>query len=312
MVLSARIVVSLLLLLLTAASARPQEPVASDLLDRPVNVDAPLPDTEWLREQVHARLKTDEELLRQYTYRERRRDIKVSKLGKVSLGPLREFEVYPSPISGETYKRLVAVDGKPLDPAVVAQQDQEHRDDLIERREKLEQETPDERAERLEKRAKERQEEQERLEDGFRVFDVQLIGRDILDGRQMIVAELTPKPDADPKTRIGKTMKEMHGRAWVNEQDFEIAQVAIEVIDDVKIGWGIVGRLHAGSELTFQRKKVNDEIWLPSLMHVKMSGRTLLFRKFGFHTTTEYSDYRKFSVETDVRVATPRGHDDHP
>jgi hypothetical protein len=301
-----------LLLLPAAANARPQEPLVGDLLDRPVDTDSPLPDTEWFIEQVRARLKTDEELLRQYTYRERRRDIEVSKLGKVSLGPLREFEVYPSPIPGETYKRLVVVNGKPLDAATLAKQDQEHRDDLLERREELERETPDERAERLEKRAKEQREEQERLEDGFRVFDIQLIGRDTIDGRQMIVAELTPKPDADPKTRIGKTMKKMHGRAWVNEQDLEIAQVVVEVIDDVKIGWGIIGRLHEGSELMFQRTKVNDEIWLPSLMHVKMSGRTLIFRKFALHTTTEYSDYRKFSVETNVDMAAPRVHDDHP
>lgn len=301
-----------LLLLLAAASARAQELDVSGLLDQAVDTDAPLPDTEWFIEQVHARLKTDEELLRQYTYRERRRDIKVSKLGKVSLSPVRDFEVYPSSVPGETYKRLVAVDGKPLDAATLAKQDQEHRDDLLERRDELERETPDERAERLEKQTKERREEQEQLEDGFRVFDIELIGRDTVDGRQMIVAELTPRPDADPKTRIGKAMKKMRGRAWVNEQDFEIAQVAVEVIDDVKIGWGIIGRLHAGSELLFQRKKVNDEIWLPSLIHVKMSGRTLIFRKFDLHTTTEYSDYRKFSVETSVRVSKPPAHDDHP
>lgn len=300
------------LVLLAAASTHAQVPSVKHLLDQPVDVSRPLPDTEWFIEQVHARLKTDEELLRQYTYRERRRDIKVSKLGKVSLGPRREFEVYPSSIPGETYKRLVAVNGKPLDAATLAKQDQEHREDLIERREELERETPEERAERLEEEAEERREEQERLEDGFRVFNIQLIGRDIIDERQMIVAELTPKPDADPKTRIGKTMKKMRGRAWVNEQDFEIAQVVVEVIDDVTIGWGILGRLHAGSELLFQRKKVNNEIWLPALMHVKMSGRTLIFRKFDLHTTTEYSDYRKFSVATDVGLATPRVQHDHP
>ncbi|MPY91129.1 MAG: hypothetical protein GEU99_24850 [Luteitalea sp.] len=300
-----------LVLLVTVASAHTQEPLDIAPFRQSVEMDAPLPDTEWLLEQVRARVKTDTELLRRYTYRERRRDIKVSKLGKVTLGPTREFEVYPSSIPGETYKRLMAIDGKPLDPEVLAARDRKHREDLIERHEQLDDETPDERAERLAKEEKALQEEQEQLEDAFRVFEFHLIGRDILDGRQMIVADLTPKEDAKPKTRIGKVMKNMRGRAWVNEQDFELVRVDVEVVDDVKVGWGIVGRLHKGSQLLFQRTKVNDEIWLPSLMHIKMSGRTFIFRKFALHTTTEYFDYRKFSVETDERVTTPRTEDQH-
>ena len=41
-------------------------------------------------------------------------DVKVTRLGKVHFGPWREFEVYPSDVPGETYKRLVSVDGVPL------------------------------------------------------------------------------------------------------------------------------------------------------------------------------------------------------
>src|SRR5436190_5877813 len=63
---------------------------------------APLPEAAQLIRDVKAGLRTDEDLLRQYTFRERRRDVDVTKFGKVRFGPWREFEVYPSEVPGET------------------------------------------------------------------------------------------------------------------------------------------------------------------------------------------------------------------
>src|SRR5581483_3431307 len=90
-----------------------------------------LPDPKTLIEKVREHLRTDRELQTQYTYLERRRDVKVSKLGKVTVGPERTFEVYPGDAPGRTYKRLVAVDGTPLDPAELARRDEEHRQAVL-------------------------------------------------------------------------------------------------------------------------------------------------------------------------------------
>ena len=51
-----------------------------------------------------------------FNYVERRRDVKFSALGKVSVGPLRTFEVFPSAEPGRTYKRLIAIDGTAARP----------------------------------------------------------------------------------------------------------------------------------------------------------------------------------------------------
>ena len=72
-------------------------------------------------------MQLDYELQTSYTYLEKRRDVKLSKFGKVTVGPMRTFEVYPSKQPGRTYKRLVAIDGKPLDPAELARRDEAHR-----------------------------------------------------------------------------------------------------------------------------------------------------------------------------------------
>src|SRR5689334_14256475 len=60
-----------------------------------------------------------------YTYLEHSRDVDISTFGKVSVGPMRTFEVYPDPFF-DTWKRLVAIDGKPLDPAELQRRDAEH------------------------------------------------------------------------------------------------------------------------------------------------------------------------------------------
>jgi len=50
---------------------------------------------------------------------------------------------------------------------------------------------------------------------------------------------------------------------------------------------------------------VNDEIWLPAEMRFNGSGRALV-RKFRIENVVQYSDYRKFSVETDTTFTIPQ------
>ena len=111
-------------------------------------------------------------------------------------GPWREFEVYPSEVPGETYKRLVSVDDVPLAPAVLERRDAEHRKTVLDQLEQIRVETPAQRQKRLAKKARERQEEQDVIDDVFAVYDIAVLGRETLDGRPTIVTSLTPRPRA--------------------------------------------------------------------------------------------------------------------
>jgi hypothetical protein len=64
------------------------------------------------------------------------------------------------------------------------------------------------------------------------------------------------------------------------------------------VGWGILGRVHEGSVFTFERRKINGEVWLPHFSRIEIKGRSLLLRKFDVVATTEFSNYRKFTVST--------------
>ena len=115
----------------------------------------PLPDVHDVALEVRKRVLSDRELQSQYTFIERREEIDISWLGKVSKGPVKTYEVYPSVEPGNTYKRLIAVDGKPVSAAELEKQDRKHRDDVLREQQRREHESPAERARRAAKEAKE-------------------------------------------------------------------------------------------------------------------------------------------------------------
>ena len=253
---------------------------------------ADLPDPVAFMKKVRDVARFDYEIQSEFTYLERRRDIRLSRLGKVTVGPMRTFEVYPSPIRGRTYKRLIAVDGKPLDAAELARRDAERASALREAEEKRRNETPRERAARLAEEAEERREREAVLDDALGVFEVKFLRREMREGQPILVGTATPRPNARVSTREGRWLKQFAGEIWVSEADHQIVRLDMRALDDVSIGWGIVGRVHKGSRFVFARRKI-ENAWLPAEVTFDATGRTLLFRRFQIATTTTFSDYRR-------------------
>jgi chorismate mutase len=253
-----------------------------------------------LLERVRANLFRDRELESQYTYLEKRRDVRVSKLGKVSLGDERTFEVYPSAEPGATYKRLIAVNGVPLPAAELARRDERHRNDLLGEQQRRAAEPPAARAAR-ERRQAERLERQKReVDEAIAAFDMRVLDRVVLEGhaRPLLVVQLTPRANARASSDLVKYAKKFAGKAWVDETSAQVVRVELTAIEDVTIGWGLVGRVHKGSVASFERRHVNGEVWLPWRARLSVRGRAALFRRFDFETVTEWWDYKKFSVAT--------------
>ena len=270
-----------------------------------VPFNTPLPPTHEFVRKMRAAIRFDDDLQQAYTYIERRRDVKISGLGKVTVGPMRTFEVYPSNQPGRTYKRLIAVDGTPLPAADLARRDEEHRRNAIAEYERDKAETAAARAARLAKDAQERRERDAIVNDAFAVFEPTVLGRDTIDGQGVLVLWLRPRPNVSPRTREGGYMTAFAGKLWVVEADGQIVKIDLTAFDDISVGYGVVGRVHKGARLEFARRFVNNEAWLPASSHISAKGRTLMFRPFTFDVRTEYTDYKKWSVDTKVTFDQP-------
>jgi hypothetical protein len=260
--------------------------------------ERPLPEAKVFLTRARAHLKTDRELLSQYTYRERETKVHLSKFGKLTTGPVHVYEVYPGVDPDDTYRRLIEVDGKPRDPVELDKDDRRRQKHVLDELDKRRREDPSERQTRLEREAKAHHQDEDTLDDLLRVYQFTLVERQTIDGHPVIVIDFVPRPNAAPKTSDGKDMTKVKGRAWVAEDDYQIARVSVEVIKDFSVGW-FVGRLYAGTTASYERRKINNEIWLPRQLRINATGRALV-RKFHIDTVTDYSDYRKFSVQTDT------------
>ena len=205
--------------------------------------------------------------------------MKISRLGRVTIGPLRTFEVFPDPAGGEAYKRLIAVEGERLSAEELARRDAEHQRDV-------------QKARRQEGGQDERQRRESMLADALAVYEIALAGRDRFLGEPVFIVDVRPRRDAPVRTREGRWMKRFAGQILVSETNAQVLRLDMRAIEDVTIGWGVVGRIHDGSRVRFSRQQF-DKWWVPAELTYEASGRTLLFRPFQFSVTTTYTDYRR-------------------
>ncbi len=249
----------------------------------------PLPDARAFLTEVRERLHTDDFLLEQYTFTEKQTERRLDADGNVKKVTSAAYEVYPSAEPGHTYRKLIERDGQPLPADDLAKEDLKQAEKEARAAARL----PEVQAER-------RRKEAEAVEEIFRLYDIRVVGREPIEGRDAILVTFAPRPGVETATKAGRILKKFAGRAWVDEKDRQLVRVEAELTDDLSFGFGILAKLKKGARALMQRRKVNDEIWLPA--EARFVGHARLFLVKGFHvdTLSEYSDYKKFTVATEA------------
>jgi hypothetical protein len=265
--------------------------------------ERPLPDHDAFLTQAKARLASDDVRQSGYMYVERRTEEKLDAAGRVLHTSQKVFEVYPGIPGEDRYRRLIEEDGRPTPPEKLASEDRA-RQKVAETYVKT-LSTPAGRRTDAERQEKVRREDAAAIDDLFRVYVIQFVGRESVDGRETIVATLTPRAGVTPQTADGKMMRHFAARAWIDEADYELVRVEVEALDDLSIGWGLFARVHKGARATYQRRKVDDDKWLPAQVTWSGSGRLLLFKHLRERGRADYSGYRKFTVGTSTTYSTP-------
>jgi hypothetical protein len=268
--------------------------------------ERPLPEPRAFLAEVQKRLQTDEALQSSYTYVETRRQLRLDKNGRPTKETVKVFESYPGLPGEERWDRLIAEDGKPVNAADLEKRDRERQKKAEKYVRRLEQEPEKVRREHARKREEYFREMKEVVDDLFIVYDMRMLRRETIDGHGTIVFDLTPRPNARPRRRDSRYMKDFIARAWVSETDYELARVEVEAIDTVSVGLGLLARVHKGTRASFTRRKVNDEVWLPASFSYTASARIGLLKTMRVGGVSEYSAYRKFTVGTSTTYTTPK------
>jgi len=269
--------------------------------------ERPLPDYDAFMAEARQRLQADDVRQSGYVYVETRREQKLDASGRATKETVNVFESYPALPGESRWQRQTVKDGRPLSAAELAKQDRERQQKVMEYARKLEREPDKVRAAEQKKRDEERRETDQAVDDALRIYDIRMVGRESIAGYETIAFTFTPRNNAKPRTSEGKVMRHFAGKAWVSETEYELVRLEAEAIETASFGLGLLARVHKGSKAAFERRKVNGEAWLPASATYTASARLFLLKRLRIGGTAEFSDYRKFAVETETKVRTPGG-----
>ena len=160
-----------------------------------------------------------------------------------------EWEVVP--VDGATFRRRLALDGQPLTEAQRARE-AEREAAFRERLRRL-------RAGEIEPQRNENAIEFN--EELVSRYDLTLDGEEALRGRPSYRIAFAPRDGDLPVRRpMDRALNKARGRIWVDSETREVARIEFELIDRVRLWWGLVGTIYhfRGS---MDRGPVLDGIW---------------------------------------------------
>jgi hypothetical protein len=266
----------------------------------------PLPDRDSFLQAVRRNLQSDRLLLSQYTFTEKVSVRTLGKNGQVRKTDERIYEVYPSVEEDLTYRKLISRDGKPLSARELEDQEREQDRKLEKYRRSLERRGPEGKSGIDAKADQARREEEKVLDEILDIYDVTMLGRSPEGQHSAIILSFQPRRSYKPRTEGGRILAKVGGKAWVSEEDFQLIRVEAQLVDSISFGLGLLARLDRGATAVFERRKVNNEIWLPAGARFAGTGRLLLFKGLNLDIQSDYSDYRRFSVKTLVKFETDK------
>ena len=127
------------------------------------------------------------------------------------------------------------------------------------------------------------------------------MGEEDVSGKPCYRIHAEPKPGFKAKGDA-KVLSKLKGDIWIDKTGFHWAKVDLESIDTIS-GMGGLVRLAKGTRLLTTRTYINNEVWFPNKIDVKATAKALLFISAAIDMQVQYSDFKKFSVDSKVLVS---------
>lgn len=233
-------------------------------------------------------------LARDYTYKVRDEISDLDSAGNVKATHTTLDEVLY--IGGEQYFRPLEKDGKPIPPAQAAKE-QAKLDRAAAKASRL---SDGERDKRLADAERDRTKRREDYKDIPNAFDFKLIGDATVSGRATY--EIAARPRAGYHGKGRNIFSSLEGTLWIDKQDFNWVKFEADVLKPFSIGW-FLARVAAGTHISYEMMRVNNELWVPKTVSLKASARLALLKRVNVRQTVTFSDYRKFQSDSRI-VAT--------
>lgn len=241
--------------------------------------NSPLPDALTLISQVRQHQRQMDSVQENYTFREQDVTQELNKNGSVKKTESETYEIFY--VNSHEVRRLVQKDGKDLS----ADDQKKQQQHVLKEIEKAQQ-TP----------------AGEDPRGVIRVSHILLMGkfssprREIVDGRSTIAFDFQGDPHAKAHDIAEDAARRTSGTVWIDEKDREVRRMVARLNENVHAGFGLLS-LGKGSNLTFDQRLVNNELWLPTGADIYVVAHAIgVFGvRANIHMTV--SDYKRFHAE---------------
>ena len=122
-------------------------------------------------------------------------------------------------------------------------------------------------------------------------FQVEVAGREVLDGRPSYVVTVLPKPGSfSVRNNAEKIFTHMQGKVWVDVEDFTLVKCDLHLSEPTSF-YGILGSVRQ-IDLLLQRRWVEDKTWVFERLRYTLEARRL-FTSIHMRQDSQYSDFKK-------------------
>ena len=245
-----------------------------------------------IREAAEKDIQNDKKQ-RDYTYIQREEEHKLDGKEQVKSSESRTFEVMV--LYEEQVRKLVARNDKPL-----SERDARKEDEKIQKIiDKRKNESESDRRQRLKKQDEQREQGRQFVKEIADAYNFRFLGEENFDGRKSQVIDAEPRPGYRPQMKDAKFLPKFRFRVWLDEAEKQWVKLDIQSIDTVSVGLFLL-RLHKGSNIQIEQVRVNDEVWLPKHVALKLDARLALLKGLKMSEDVTYRDYRKFRSDTKI------------
>src|SRR6185369_16867546 len=144
-------------------------------------------------------------------------------------------------------RKLISKNGVPLTAAELEKQDREQK----EREQKLRKEMEKASQEAEKKKAAEKakgsapagKQDEAFVDFVTRVYDIQIVRREVIDGYPTVLITFKKKPGLKPNSNDEKFMQHLALRACMTEQDHEPMRLEVQLLDPASFGYGVLGKI---------------------------------------------------------------------
>jgi hypothetical protein len=230
-------------------------------------------------------------LARDYTYKLRDEIRELDATGRVKSVHSTVDEILY--IAGKRYFRPLEKDGKPIPPAE-ARREQAKLDRAAAEAGRL---TEAEHEKRVAAAERDRARQRAEFKDIPDAYNFGLLAETAIEGRPAYEISATPRPGY--RGEFQGVLHNVEGKLWIDKDSSNWVKVEADVLKPFSLGW-LLARVGAGTHLTYEMTRVNDDLWAPKRILLKASARLLMLRKVNVEQELTFSDYRKF--QTDSRI----------